>query len=418
LPGVGTTIAGDIQATRAENTSRGVFFTSQRETNMMALRSKTRRILVCMGAAGIALGHGVPGRAAEGGAAEESKWQLNGFLSVIGGKIMSSENIGPLYTSNFRCPCYVGDYANGGVYELGAMQFRPESHVGVQVNYNVNPDLNLVGQLTVRGTVPRPVVQWAYANYAIADGWEVQVGRQRIPLFYYSDSQDIGVSLPWVSVPPEYYGWDALNFNAVKVRYQKNFGETNLNASLFVGREYVAESRFQKVFTANRSDATWSGIVGGDVEVNFGAVQVRAVYLQTNTSVHDQVTNFSLRTHLRSYGVAAKWNVNRWFSYLELAEQDNDYYESGFNVKAPGGAFGLGVHLGAFTPFVSYSRFREKPSDRTLWPSTLNQRRSVTLRYDVNASSAVKVQLGRFTDGAKNYGGDSKILQVSYDMVF
>lgn len=270
----------------------------------------------------------------------------------------------------------------------------------------------------VRGSVQKPVLQWAYADYAIGGGWQVQLGRQRIPLFYYSDSQDIGVSLPWVAVPPEYYGWDALNFNAVKFRYQRNFDAVNLSTSLFVGREYVAESNFQKVFTANRSDATWDNIIGGDVELNFGAFQTRAVYVQTNTRVHDQVVDSSVRTHMRSYGVAARWNVGRWFSYMEIAEQYNDYYESGLVVKAPGGALGVGAHFGAFTPFLSYSRYREKPSDPSVWPASLTQRRSLTLRYDVNESSAVKIQYGRFTDGAKNYGGDAKVMQLSYDRVF
>ncbi len=385
---------------------------------MIAPRSTSMRLLYCAGMAGIALTHTATCLAQEHGAAEPSKLQFNGFMSIIGGKVLSSENVGPLYTSRFDCPCYVGDYANGGVYEGSGVAFKPESHIGLQANYSVNTDLNLVAQVVVRGSVPKPVLQWAYANYALGGGWEVQVGRQRIPLFYYSDSQDIGVSLPWVAVPPEYYGWDALNFNAVKVRYQRNFGETNLSASFFVGREYVAESNFQKIFNANRSDATWSRIIGGDAEVNFGAFQTRAVYLQTDTAVHDQVTDLFTRTHLRSYGVAAKWNVDKWFSYLEIAEQDNDYYESGLTVKAPGGALGVGVHLGAFTPFVSYSRFREKPSDPSVYPSTLTQRRSLTVRYDINASSAVKLQLGRFTDGAKNYGGNASVMQMSYDMVF
>ncbi|PHV05444.1 hypothetical protein CSQ96_19960, partial [Janthinobacterium sp. BJB412] len=253
-----------------------------------------------VGAAGFALACCAPGQAAEPDADEASKLQLNGFLSVIGGKVLSSENVGPLYTSKFNCPCYVGDYANGGVYEGRGVSLRPESHIGLQANYSVNNDLSLVGQVVVRGSVPKPVLQWAYVEYALNGAWKVQVGRQRIPLFYYSDSQDIGVSLPWVAVPPEYYGWDALNFNAVKVRYQKNFGETNLTTSFFVGREYVAESNFQKVFSANRNDATWDKIIGGDVELNFGAFQARAVYLQTNTRVHDQVVGSSVRSHLRS----------------------------------------------------------------------------------------------------------------------
>ncbi|MET3135525.1 hypothetical protein AAKU55_005836 [Oxalobacteraceae bacterium GrIS 1.11] len=92
---------------------------------MVALRSEYIRTLCRIGAASLALAYSATSLAEEKSADEASKLQWNGFLSVIGGKILSSENVGPLNTSKFNCPCYVGDYANGGVYE-GSMPFCME----------------------------------------------------------------------------------------------------------------------------------------------------------------------------------------------------------------------------------------------------------------------------------------------------
>ena len=63
-----------------------------------------------------------------------------------------------------------------------------------------------------------------------------QVGRKRIPLYYYSDFQDIGLSYPWVSPPPELYGWEVTNYNGGSLRYNDSFGDTNFKRK-FVWRQ-------------------------------------------------------------------------------------------------------------------------------------------------------------------------------------
>ena len=344
--------------------------------------------------------------------------KISGFASLVAGKILSGTGTGKLNASNFDCPCQVGDFGNAGVYQSGGFSMKQESRAGVQLNYSATPQLDFVGQVVTRGTVPKPNVQWAYAGYKFGDGWEIQAGRKRIPLFYYSDYQDVGTAYPWVSVPPEYYGWDVVNYNGASLRYTTSLGNFNLTGSVFAGREKVNESGFQKIFTTDRSDATWSKLRGAELEITNGALTTRLVYLKADTRVHSQVTDGAVVTHLSSFGIAAQLDYGKWFAVAEFAEQDNNFYRQNLVVKAPGGAIGAGMRFGAWTPFITYSKFREVPTDRNVYPSTLMQRRSATLRYDINSKSDIKLQYDRYTDSAKNYGGNAKVLRISYDLVF
>ncbi|UUZ56520.1 hypothetical protein LP419_15960 [Massilia sp. H-1] len=205
----------------------------------------------------------------------------------------------------------------------------PESRAGIQAKYTLSPKINLVGQVVVRGSDSVPNLQWAYASFALSKQWEVQVGRKRIPLYYYSDFQDIGVSYPWVTPPPELYGWEATNYNGASVRYKGALGETNFNASLFAGREKVRDALYQRLYYDSETRVTWNRLIGGDVEATHGPLTVRAVYMQTTVRTENPVEELDDRAHLKAYGVAANLDFEDWFVLSELTQLTRD-----FDIKA------------------------------------------------------------------------------------
>lgn len=360
--------------------------------------------------------------------ATESKFKLSGYLSVVGGKVMSgqldSQYSGPDNIKDTNCPCYIADWSNAGVYGK-KFTLRPESRVGLQGKYTFTPEASFTSQLVSRGTDATPNIAWAFGSYKFNQNFELQVGRKRIPLYYYSDFQDIGVSYPWVSPPPELYGWEATNYNGASLRYSRNIGDMNLNASIFGGQEKVSSSAFQKLYyPVDRTKVRWNRIIGADIEVNDGPLTVRAVAMSTNvrTINHNEANFVDDNTDLKAYGLAVNLDFDKWFILSELTQLTRTHnaglYSGQYKVTAPALTVGAGMRFGKWTPFINYAKFDERTSDPSQYNPGVYDRTSATLRYDLDSSSTVKTQIDRNTDVTNNFGGHSTVFRISYDRVF
>lgn len=345
-----------------------------------------------------------------------SDFKVTGFLSVVGGKVISGDKDGVPILSD-KCPCYTADWGNGGVYR-DSLSFKPESRAGIQLNYKPSADLSLVGQIVARATDTTPNIQWAYGGYKFNKNWELQVGRKRIPLYYYSDFQDVGLSYPWVAPPPELYGWEVTNFNGASLRYTNTYGETNVSASLFAGSETVKDPRYLLLYYPDKSEVSWKSIVGGDMEINHGALTVRGVYMTATAKSKVPSLDINDSAKLSAYGVAMNLDLDQWFVLSELTQLERKFDAAGYSYKAPAMTFGVGVHLGEWTPFLNYAQYKESSSDTNKYAPQSFKRWSFTMKYDLDASSAIKAQVDRHTDITQNFGGNASVFRISYDRVF
>jgi hypothetical protein len=345
---------------------------------------------------------------------EEAKLKVSGFVSIVGGQVLDGSldaNYSGLDPINgVACPCYIADWSNGGVYNKN-FSLTPESRAGVQFNYSLTDKANLVAQVVVRGTNGTPDLTWAYAGYKLSKNWEVQVGRKRIPLYYYSDFQDIGVAYPWISPPPELYGWDATNYNGGSVRYTASYGDTNVTSSLFAGREDVDKSLYWKLYDADNVKVSWKNILGGDLEISRGPLTVRGVYMSAD------VDTDGLEAALKAYSVAVNLDMDDWFVLSEVSKLTRESSTPGYSYDAPAASIGVGIRMGKWTPFLNYAQYVESTSDPVYVPATY-RRTSATLRYDLDSSSGIKVQLDRNNDVTSNLGGTTTVFRISYDRVF
>ena len=351
--------------------------------------------------------------------AGESKLKISGFISVIGGQVLDG-SLDAGYTGmnpiNGRpCPCYVADWSNGGVYSKD-FSLQPESHAGVQFNYALTSRAKLVAQIVVRGTNGTPDLTWAYLGYKMGSNWEVQVGRKRIPLYYYSDFQDVGLSYPWVSPPTELYGWDAVNYNGASLRYSKSFGDTNLTASVFGGREDVEKSPYWKLYDYDDVKVSWKNILGADLEINRGPLTVRGVYMTADVDTSGPTID-AYGARLTAYGVAMNLDMDSWFLLSEVSKLTRESPLEGYNYSAPAASIGVGLRLGKWTPFINYAQYVESAGDAVYAPVTY-RRTSAHLRYDLSSNSGIKLQLERNQDVTSNLGGNVTVLRLSYDRVF
>ena len=143
---------------------------------------------------------------ASAGAAHADDLSVTGFATVTVGKAYSG------YDGQFmdaQCPCFIGNYEHGAVYDKNEWSATRESLAGLQLKYQLTDKLSATAQAVVRASRPGKLdVDWAYLSYDVAPDTTVQVGRRRLPIYAYSDSVYIGYSLPWVRVPQDIYGWE------------------------------------------------------------------------------------------------------------------------------------------------------------------------------------------------------------------
>ncbi len=349
----------------------------------------------------------------------ESKLKLSGFVSIVGGRISGTNEEryeGPAAIDGNDCPCYIADWGNAGVY-TEKFSLKPESRAGIQAKYTFSKRFNVVTQVVVRGSDATPRVQWAYGSYSPSKNLEFQVGRKRIPLYFYSDFQDIGASYPWVAVPPELYGWEATNYNGASVRYKSAVGDANLSMSLFTGKETVKDSLYQRLYYDSKTRVTWSKLIGGDLELTRGALTLRGVYMQTTVRSTNPIEELDDTTRLKAYGIAANLDMEKWFVLAEATQLTREF-DAGYRVTAPAATIGAGYHFGDWTPFLNYARYTERTDDPEVYAPQSYARTSITLRYDLDARSAIKAQVDRQKDVTRNFGGDSTIVRIAYDRLF
>jgi hypothetical protein len=343
--------------------------------------------------------------------------KFSGFASIVGGQIVNNPTPGLSPDPSLTPPIYIADWSNWGTYNK-SFSFKPESRAGAQAVIGFTEDLKFTGQVVIRGVDTTPNITWAFLSYNITSDWEVQVGRKRIPLYYYSDFQDIGYSYPWVSPPPEVYGWEATNFNGASLRHKGTVGDTTYTVSLFGGQEHINKDRYMLSSGQPETDVAWKDIRGGDLEISKGWLTLRGVYLQANPEFTDRLdASLNHIQKMKAFGLAANADFNDLFFLTEYG-QNTRTTPNNLEYKAPCYTVGVGYRVGKWTPFLNFAKYWENTTDSSYAPVNY-KRGAFTLRYDLTSNSAIKVQLDRYLEfNGTTFTTDSTIVRVAFDVVF
>jgi hypothetical protein len=138
--------------------------------------------------------------------------------------------------------------------------------------------------------------------------------------------------------------------------------------------------------------------------------------MQAHIGAVDAQAGIDDHARLQAYGVAVNVDVDDWFVLTELARQTRRY--ATYRFASPEFNVTAGYRHDNWTPTLSYGRYREQSSDLTQYSPADYSRASATLRYDIDAVSAVKVQFDRYLDLTNNYSGSPKVARVAYERSF
>lgn len=354
--------------------------------------------------------------------AEESvNYRLSGFASLVAGSTVSGMDDAVGNPPGCNAPCYVADWNNGGAYGSHP-SLRPESRVGVQGTWVVTPELSATAQVTARAVESRARIEWGYLSYK-SGPWDIQVGRKRIPLYYYSEFQDIGVAYPWVAPPPDLYGWEVTNYNGASLRYRDTVGEVGISASIFGGAEKLKAARYYKMLSTDLVDVEWQRLLGADLELVRDWLTFRLAYAQANVVEQYRQAGQHFGHKMSALNLAVNMDFGRWFVLTEVGELARRYVDGDdTRLKVLSALLGVGVRYGAWTPMLTLSRFHEHAvvagyndpdyvADR--WNTLM-----ASVRYDLKANQALKFQVNRTQDTTGRYTGNTTTIRLSYDVVF
>jgi hypothetical protein len=361
----------------------------------------------------------------------------SGFLTIGAGKMLSGTTATVL---DRQCPCFVADYAQGAVYDgASGWQFAPDSKLGLQGNAKFNDTpFSVTAQAVARGSHNGQAdIDWLYGNFQLNDSTDIQFGRKRLPLFYYSDIQDVGFAIPWTHLPPQQYGWEAVNYNGINILHRTRWSNWAATINVLAGRETVADSGYAKIYngTNSKTSVTWNNIFGGEFSLVKNWFETRLVYIQSETSrvnssgKWDSATqSFIANTDPFYQGKVTRQNI---YSVAFNVDTDNWLIRSEFLlIDRPGAEFrdhaqllAAGRRFGSWLLMATASDYRSEAmgaGDPTAQESHFS--RSVTVRYDIDEASDFKVQVDNQKDqGGINWSpryGDSQLLSVAYDRVF
>lgn len=123
--------------------------------------------------------------------------------------------------------------------------FKPDSRLGVQLNYTPTPQFELAVQaeVTQHGGAGRADerLTWAFASYRFTPNDRVRVGRLSSDMFVLSTYRNVGFAYPLVRPPIEFYGFLPSIFDGLDAMHGWKWGDARWRLGGYVGRERTGD---------------------------------------------------------------------------------------------------------------------------------------------------------------------------------
>lgn len=298
---------------------------------------------------------------------------VSGFGSIIGAQVVDGHG-------------YVADYPNLGIYD-NDFDLGKESKFGLQAVATINDKTSFTTQAMSRANNNYdPQVEWMFVNYAVMDDLELQAGKLRLPVYYFSEYMDVGYAYPWIRVPSDSYSLDLTNFNGAQLNYRTYMGPLNITLTAFGGRQENINDPLMSYLFPAQIDRDFTGIVGAGLEFSTDSTIVKLTYTEADmeqtrsgSGFADGVTN----TAIEFYDVYLQQSFGD-FTIMGEYNEYKPFYESWF----VSGTY----RMGDFTYYLLHSQFElDGPFEK-------HDTQSLGFRYDAGPRVALKFDVSQLTD--------------------
>ena len=293
------------------------------------------------------------------------------------------------------------------------LNYKSDSLVGVQLDFTVNERATTSVQLLSRADEDwDPEVEWAYLNYHLTDQTSLRVGKQRLPLFYYSEYMDARYALPWVRPNQEVYQViPTANYDGGEILFEAMVGDYQMVSQFFVG-----ESDFDGLIDNGTSKL--SNMLGATItleEENFSyRVSALNADLELTHRGDDLVPASELSSKARFYGAGIHYDNGDWLVVTELVHTELDSIIDSIT----SGYLTLGYHADQFMPYITLSRLNaDAKSLDPLQNQLMSMERSnlsAGLRWSLSENVSIKGEVSRVFD----FGNTSGALENNQQPVF
>lgn len=281
--------------------------------------------------------------------------QITGFGQMVAGSVIDGTRSPTTGERSFPGTGYDSDW-----------DFKDESLFAVQIRGDLNEQWSATAQIVARGRDDfDPEFAWAYVGWNGGNGWSAKLGRQRIPLFRYSDFLEVGYAYPWLRPPHAVYNFQFSNFDGGSLAYTFGSGAWYSTISVIGGKNDSSVT-----ISGLPADQELQSLMGGSLETVYNDwLTLRASYYQADVLINAQALNPVL-TALRGNGFAnvaaaidlnedpgsflgfgAEINHGNWLLVGEYTtvEVDDTYLTDKSQFYVTGG-----YRFGAWTPTFTY----------------------------------------------------------------
>lgn len=324
------------------------------------------------------------------------KLQINGFATA-GAAILEDDSKGYQYMQN--------SYGRAGVGERVNTKF--DSVIGLQLDYQVNDDTNLVTQLVGRGQNQSSAdgkstqntfgvnADWAYIRYRLSDSVYARAGRLGFPGFMLSDSMLVGHAHPWVRPPAEVYANTPVpSVQGLDLNHHVDIGSWTLGTQLFGGSSDTSDSRL----ALENVGSLYFTLEHEDLTLRAGGMSFK---LANNVSLAPLPNlDDDKSSHFVSAGFSYDNNV--WLFNGEWVQQSVEGWPVDFNA----GYVTVGHYFGRWLPYTYWAKIDTLGSDNKIVgpidtrPASIFEQSTVALglRFDPKPGLSFKAQIEHIYD--------------------
>ena len=329
--------------------------------------------------------------------------------------------LGVVHSSNNQAD-YVGNIvqaAGPGLSE--SWSGTPDSKLGLQLTTNLTSQLSVVVQVLSQYQYDRtfrPDLEWANVKFQVTPDFDVRAGRIAIPTYLYSDSLNVGYTLPFVRIPIEIYSQlPSTHSDGVDGSYRFHLGNAINTVQAYVGRSDLT--------LPDNGRYTVSDLHGLADTFEYEAL---TVHLSYQTLIYD-IDDAGLVVHRnpqRIAGIGAIYDAGNWFAAGEWIRSPDDQLGLYYGWYAMGG-----YRINKFTPYASVARAYPSRHGQTELPPFIDQNTAtVGGRWDFMKNTDLKVQfdhtelhggLNAYFDNQRpgfNQRGTVNLFSLAVDFVF